>query len=141
MDLILHTPICEIVYTGDNEWDKDDFHPNKELQIIANHIGVAFPICYLYLMFYDGPAKARRYKYLYESEFLGNQSLIVIDLKVEDPTDQNETIKIGFRCHHKYYKKVKERLMRFVEETNSNSSSPTKLASLVEIESSRLFSV
>ncbi len=107
----------EIVTWGD-EYDDDDFYANHYLQLMVNHLQVPFPICYLYFAYFNLDS---HHCHVFESPVLGNDNLLVLDLRIHDKTDQHDLVYLGVKCHKKFADRVRYCLKNFIYNMELNS--------------------
>lgn len=113
-------PISEIIIWGKDEYDDDDFYPHPNLQMLANHLAVPFPICHLYKCYFDGPLELGRACHFFRSSQLGNKTLLVVDLHIYDKTDQHDLIYLGIKCQERHVARVRTCLNCFLENMDYN---------------------
>ena len=121
---LLSLSASDLVFEED---DTEELLPNKYLQYLANYLVVPIPYCFLEAIYFDGPLKGGRGFHVYKSPIIGSKSLICVDLKIYDRTDQLDSISIGVICSNAQVARVRYLLNQFVK-----TAETVEVASFVE---------
>lgn len=113
-------PMSEIVTWGEDEYDDDDFYPNKHLQMLANYLMVSFPICHLYKSYFNDSMKGDRSCHFFKSEEYGNKTLLILDLHIYDKTNQHDLVYLGVKFQEKYVERIRNCLSGFLADIDVN---------------------
>ena len=119
---MLSLSMADIVVSGDNEFDDEDYLPNPSLQLLANHLSVPFPICHLYSLYFDYTATTGKDFHIFTNPYMDEGAMLCIDLHRSDPLDELDTVVIGVKCSSIHVEKVRACLNKFATEAEFKMS-------------------